>query len=206
MKKKLQHKENFSANLIDISDDDILEAMKKMEGYVDITTGDFKEVYRFAYQHAIDRLMNFTKAKEIMTKNVVFVKKDTPLLEIVEIMADHEISGVPVVDEEDKVIGVISEKDFLSRIGAQSSMGIIVQLLQKRGDIPQPMLWQKAENIMNSPALTVNEDISISEITNIFKEKNINRVPVINDKGKLVGIISRADALQSPFFKAGNKK
>ncbi|MBI5675465.1 MAG: CBS domain-containing protein [Nitrospirae bacterium] len=206
MKKKLPHKENFPGNPIDISDDDILEAMKKMEGYVDITTGDFKEVYRFAYQHAIDRLMNFTKAKEIMTKNVVFVKKDTPLLEIVEIMADHEISGVPVVDEEDKVIGVISEKDFLSRIGAQSSMGIIVQLLQKRGDIPQPMLWQKAENIMNSPALTVNEDISISEITNIFKEKNINRVPVINDKGKLVGIISRADALQSPFFKAGNKK
>ena len=206
MKKNIPHKENFPGSPIDISDDDILEAMKKMEGYVDITTGDFKEVYRFAYQHAIDRLMNFTKAKEIMTKNVVFVKKDTPLLEIVEIMADHEISGVPVVDEEDKVIGVISEKDFLSRMGAQSSMGIIVQLLQKRGDIPQPMLWQKAENIMNSPALTVNEDLSISEITNIFKEKNINRVPVINDKGKLVGIISRADALQSPFFKAGNKK
>ncbi|MEW6715812.1 MAG: CBS domain-containing protein [Nitrospirota bacterium] len=196
MKKKLPNKENFSGSHVDISDDDILQAMKKMKGYVDITTGDFKEVYRFAYQHAIDRLMNFTKAKEIMTKNVISVKKDTPLLQIVEIMADHEISGVPVVDEEDKVIGVISEKDFLSRMGVKSSMGVIVQLLQKRGDIPQPMLWQKAENIMNSPALTVHEDTPISEITNIFTEKNINRVPVVNSEGRIAGIISRADALR----------
>ena len=199
MKKKLPHKENFSGNPIDISDDDILDAMKKMEGYVDITTGDFKEVYRFAYQHAMDRLMNFTKAKKIMTENVVFVKRDTSLLEIAEIMASHEISGVPVVDEENKVIGVISEKDFLFSMGAKSSMEFIARFLKNKGNIPVPILGQKAANIMTSPALTVNEDISISEITNIFTAKNINRVPVINSEGKLVGIISRADALQSPF-------
>ena len=202
MKKKLPHKEEFSGNPIDISDDDILESMKKMEGYVDITTGDFKEVYRFAYQHAIDRLMNFTKAKEIMTKNVVFVKRDASLLEIAEIMASHEISGVPVVDEESKVIGVISEKDFLSRMGAKSSMEFIARFLKNKGDIPVPILGQKAADIMTSPALTVNEDASISEITDIFTAKTINRVPVINGEGKLVGIISRADALQSPFTKA----
>lgn len=195
MKKKLPHKEQFSGNPIDISDDDILKAMKKMEGYVDITTGDFKEVYRFAYQHAIDRIMNFTKTKEIMTENVVFVKIDTSLLEIAETMASHEISGLPVVDEEGKVIGVISEKDFLSRMGAKSSMGIIARLLKDKGGITMPMLNQKAGDIMTSPALTVNEDTSISEITNIFTAKNINRVPVINKKGKIVGIISRADAL-----------
>ena len=206
MKKKLPHNENFSGNPIDISDYDILEAMKKMEGYVDITTGDFKEVYRFAYQHAVDRLMNFTKAKEIMTENVVFVKRDTSLLEIAEIMANNEISGLPVVDEEGKVIGVISEKDFLSRMGAKSSMEFIARFLKNKGDITEPILKQKAGDIMTSPALTVNEDTSISEITDIFKAKNINRVPVINEKGKLVGIISRADALQSPFTKAKNEK
>ena len=170
------------------------------------TTGDFKEVYRFAYQHAIDRLMNFTKAKEIMTENVVFVKRDTSLLDIAETMASHEISGIPAVDEEGKVIGVISEKDFLSRIGAKSSMELIARFLKNKGDIPVPTLKQRAEDIMTSPALTVNEDISISEITNIFTAKNINRVPVINSEGKIVGIISRADALQSPFPKAGNEK
>lgn len=195
MKKKLPHEENLSGNPIDISDDDILKAMKKMKGYVDITTGDFKEAYRFAYQHAIDRLMNFTKAKDIMTENVVVVKRDTSLLEIAEIMASHEISGLPVVDEESKVIGVISEKDFLSRMGVKSSMEIIARFLKNKGNIPVPILEQKAADIMTSPASTVNEDTSISEITNIFSEKNINRVPVINSEGKLVGIISRADAL-----------
>lgn len=195
MKKKLPSKENYSENPIDLSDNDILEAMKKIEGYVDITTGDFKEVYRFAYQHAIDRLMNVTKAKDIMTDNVVFVKRDTSLLEIAETMASHEISGIPVVDEESKVIGVISEKDFLSRMGAKSSMEFIARFLKSKGDIPVPILEQNAADLMTSPALTVNEDTTISEITNIFTAKNINRVPVINKEGRIVGIISRANIL-----------
>lgn len=206
MKKKLPNKENFSVNPVDISDDDILQAMKKMEGYVDITPVDFKEVYRFAYQNAIARIMNFTKAKDIMTKNVVSVKRNASLPEIAEIMASHEISGVPVVDEENKVIGVISEKDFLSPMGAKSSMGIIARLLKDKGDITMPMLNQRAEDIMTSPPLTVREDATISEIADIFSVKNINRVPVLNEKGKLAGIISRADVIQSPFPKKGDEK
>jgi CBS domain-containing protein len=80
-------------------------------------------------------------------------------------------------------------------MGAKSSMELITKLIKNRGGIPSPILEQKADDIMTSPVLTVNEDTPIFEITNIFTEKNINRVPVINKKGKIVGIISRADAL-----------
>jgi len=206
MKKKLPNKENLSGNPINISDDDILEAMKKLRGYVDITTADFKEVYRFAYQNAIDRIMSFTKAKDIMTKNVVSVKRKTSLPEIAEIMASHEISGLPVVDEDNTVVGVISEKDFLFRMSAKSSMDIVAMILKGKWDTPLLALNQKAENIMTSPALTVKENAAISEIANTFTEKKINRVPVINEKGKLAGIVSRADVIQCPFPKEDGKK
>ena len=63
----------------DISDDDILKAMKDINGYLDITPGDFKEIYRFAYRHALDRMTHSVTAGEVMTTDVVFVKKGDTL-------------------------------------------------------------------------------------------------------------------------------
>ena len=64
---------------IEIKDEDILEAMRNIPGYLDITPGDFKEIYRLAFQHALERLGRAVTAAEIMTTDVVAVKPDTPL-------------------------------------------------------------------------------------------------------------------------------
>jgi CBS-domain-containing membrane protein len=64
---------------VDISDEDIYSAMKAIPGYLDITPGDFKEVFRLAYQHAIDRFARSVKAKDVMTRNVIYVTRKTPL-------------------------------------------------------------------------------------------------------------------------------
>ena len=103
----------------DISDDDILEAMKEIGGYLDITPGDFKEVFRFAYSDAVKRLTQSLKVKDILTKEVVFVRKDTALKDTAETMARHSISGVPVLGDGDTVVGVISGKRFLVSYGRQ---------------------------------------------------------------------------------------
>ena len=135
-----------------------------------------------------------------MTKTVVFVKRETPLREVAEVMAHHGISGVPVVGGEGMVIGIISEKDFLHNLdneGASSFMGILAHCLKKDGCIALSMLKWKAEDIMTSPAVTVEEDTPISEIAGIFTTKNINRVPIVDSKDKLIGIVSRADIVQS---------
>ncbi len=200
MIKKSRNKDVFSSPPLDISDDDILEAMKDISGYLDITPGDFKDLYRFAYNHAIKRLTKLVKAGDMMTPKVVFVKQKTPLKEVAEIMASHGISGLPVVDDEDKVVGVISEKDFLSLMDTketESFMGVVAQCLTSKGCVAKPMRKQNAENIMTSPAITVGESTSISEIVGILRAKNINRVPVIDHKGKLIGIVSRQDIVQA---------
>ena len=101
----------------DISDDDILKAMKDISGYLDITPGDFKEIYRFSYRHALDWMTHSVTAGEVMTTDVVFIKKDDTLETAAEIMARNGIAGVPVVENGEEVVGVISEKDFLFHMG-----------------------------------------------------------------------------------------
>ena len=186
----------------DISDDDIFKAMKDISGYLDITPGDFKEIYRFAYQHAVDRLTHSLTAREVMTTDVVFVKNDDPLETAAETMAHRGIAGVPVVVTGKKVVGVISEKDFFFHMGgkdARSFMGVVAQCLRDKGCVAIPMRRQKTEDIMTSPAITVRENTPVSEIATIFTAKGINRVPVTDDGGKLLGIVAREDIVKSSF-------
>jgi CBS-domain-containing membrane protein len=191
----------------DISDEDIYQAMKEIPGYLDITPGDFKEVFLHAYRHAVERLIHSIKAKDMMTKHVVSVKKQTTLKEVAELMAQHEISGVPVIDQDNKVIGVISEKDFLFHMSSKkitTIMGVLAECLKSKGCIILPIKQGKAEDIMSTPAITVKEDAQLIEITRLFTEKAINRVPVIDqEEERLIGIISRGDIVRASFHFGG---
>ena len=185
---------------LDISDQDILKAMKDIMGYLDITPGDVKEIYRFAYRHALERLTHSVTAKDVMTRDVVFVKRNSALEAVADILNRHAISGVPVIDDNKNVVGVISEKDFLFHMGAQNQktfMGVIAQCLKNKGCVAISMRKQKAEDIMTAPAITISENTPVSEIAEIFTEKNINRAPVTDPGNKLTGIVTRTDIVQS---------
>ena len=182
----------------DISEDDIYEAMKEIEGYLDITPGDFKALYGLAHRHAISRLTESVKAGDVMTHKVISVLKDTPLAEVADRMVQGGVSGVPVVDAQ-KVIGVISEKDFVFQMGGEdlrSFMSVVAHCLKGKGCLALPMRHQKAEDIMTHPAVTVNQETPLSEVA-IMAANNLNRVPVLDHEGNLVGIIARADIVQT---------
>jgi CBS-domain-containing membrane protein len=181
----------------EISDADIVAAMGEISGYLDITPGDFKEVYLLAFRHARERLLHRVTAREIMTRDVVRVQVDTPLKEAAELLAQRGISGAPVVDDEGRVVGVISEKDFLRGLapGVSSFMGVVADCLQEGGCQALALREQKVADLMVSPAITVMEETPVLEIAGIFKEKDINRAPVLNSQGLLAGIVSRGDLL-----------
>ncbi len=184
----------------DISDDDIYDAMKEIPGYLDITIGDAKEIYRHAYRHAFQRIESAVKARDLMTRRVHHVQKETPLREVAEIMACNNISGVPVIDENNRVVGVISEKDFISHMGGKEPrnvMRVIAECLQNKGCLAVTIRGQQAKDIMSSPAITIQEDTVLKEINIAMTEKKINRVPVVDGKGRLKGIVSRADIVRT---------
>lgn len=187
---------------LEMSDEDVYEAMKKIPGYLDITPDDFKEVYVLAFRHAVERLTRSAKAKDVMTKEVVYVTGETTLKEVARTMARQAISGVPVVDEDQMVVGVLSEKDFLSNLGAKglkTFMGVVAECLAGSGCLAVSVRGRRAADIMSSPAVTVDEHTPIPEVSEIFRKRKINRVPVVDKEGRLAGMLSRADVLQSVF-------
>jgi CBS domain-containing membrane protein len=193
-------KEEITFSAIELTDRDIQEAMKSIPGYLDITPGDFKEIYCFAYGHAVERIARSVTAKKFMTREVIHVRPDTPVAQIAELMGTNEVSGVPVLNAAGRVVGVISDKDFLARMGTQSAknfMMVIADCLGAKACIALSIRAKRAEDIMSSPAITVGEQTTFMEIASLLTEKGINRVPVVDGDGLLVGIVSRADVLKA---------
>lgn len=185
---------------IDISDADIFDAMKDMEGYLDITPSDLKEVMRFAYRHAVSRVARMVKARDIMTSPVVSVAGDMPLAEVARIMADRELSGLPVLNASGAVAGIISVKDFLVRMGVRDKvhlMGVIAECMG-RGHCLTPSIGAKrASEIMSSPAVCVGRDTTLAEIASLLTTKKIGRVPVVDADGRPEGIVSKTDMIRA---------
>jgi CBS domain-containing protein len=185
---------------IEINESDILEAMRAIPGYLDITPGDFKEVYRLAFQHALERLSREVTAAEIMTTDVVTVTPDTPVAEVAAAMGKRGVSGVPVVDAGQKVVGVISEKDFLTRMGvkdAKNFMSLVAGCLKTRGCVALPIKVALAGDLMNSPAVTVAPATPVKDIARLLTQKSINRVAVTDPDGRLLGLVSRGDIVKT---------
>ena len=184
----------------DISDSDIFEAMKEIQGYLDITPSDLKDIYRHAFRHAHQRINRPVTATQVMTRPVHHVSVDTPVEEVAGLMAEKRVSGVPVLDKAGRVAGIVSEKDFLSRMGPPGRvhvMCIVAVCLGGGKCLATPIRGRLASEIMTSPAITVHEEASTLEIMEIFNARNINRVPVLDGTGKLSGIVSRGDLLRA---------
>ncbi len=178
-----------------LTDEDVIAAMKQISGYLDITPQDFKELYVVAYEHAIKRLLS-TPVREIMTSPAFFVHDDLPVLEVARYMAQTKVSGIPVLNKNKDIVGVISEKDFMHGMsqGEQSFMGVVAACMVNKGCPAVTIKGYVAGEIMSSPAITVEQEDPVYDIYELMQKKNINRIPV-TDKNHLVGIVSRDDTV-----------
>ena len=118
------------------------------------------------------------KAKEIMTTDVVSVTKETPIYEAMELLIKNEITGMPVVDDDMTLVGVISEKDCLRLFYADEE--------EKNKTV---------QYFMSQPAVHYNENDSLKTICDFMMINYFRRIPVTTKKGKLVGILSRPDVV-----------
>jgi CBS domain-containing membrane protein len=185
---------------VEISEQDVLDAMKSMHGYIDITPADFRQVYQLAYELAKERMLKALKASDVMIAPVHVVHPAMDLIQTATLLAEKGISGAPVVDEGGQVVGVISEKDFLAEMGAgsgRSFMQVVAHCLKNKGCVAMPLRNRTAREIMTSPAVTAPPDISVGEIAALFMEKKINRLPIVTPDGRPAGIVTRSDLVNS---------
>jgi len=185
---------------VDISEEDVIEAMKRIPGYIDVTPGDFKEVYQTAYSLAMSRLFNSMTAANIMSTPVFLVNEEMALVEAAHLLAEKQISGGPVVDRDGRVVGVISEKDFLKEMGLGSTpsfMQIVTHCLDSKGCMIGELRNRNVGDIMTRPPITADSKITIGTISSFFAEHQINRLPIIDGNGRPVGIVTRTDLAHS---------
>jgi len=143
-------------------------------------------------------------AKEIMTKEVVMVKKDTKVSELANILTKNRISGVPVVDDAGKVIGVVTESDLVEQSKSLHLPTVFTILdsvifLESEKHFEKElkkMTGARVGDIFSDNPVTVTPGTPIREIANIMTEKKAYTIPVI-DGNKLVGVIGKADVVRA---------
>jgi len=180
------------------SADDLRSALKEIRTYVDITEEDLKKIYEIALRHARDRMTSRVLVSEAMTKNAVTVRRDADLHAAAALLSENRISGMPVVDDNNRVIGVISEADILILTGMkrEHTFKDILRNILGEPVSPRPTNGNKVGDVMSFPPVTSKADDTIADVAKILDERRIKRLPVVDDDGKLLGIISRADIVR----------
>ncbi|MER5360534.1 CBS domain-containing protein [Streptomyces sp. NPDC002785] len=138
--------------------------------------------------------MKRIKVGDLMTDEVVSVVPVTSFKEVAKLLAQHNISGLPVLDDEDRVVGVVSESDLLSRQAAGHPV---------TGDAPdatRTVASSKGEftaaEIMSTPAVTVHAQETAPDAARLMTRRGVERLPVVDDEDRLVGIVTRRDLLR----------
>ncbi|MFF2217554.1 CBS domain-containing protein [Streptomyces antibioticus] len=136
------------------------------------------------------------KVSDLMSTSVVRVRRDTGFKEIAKLLAEYGITAVPVVDDEEHVVGVVSEADLLRKEAAGLDPAGLLPVLR-----PRPADRAKAEatiaqGLMNSPAVTARPEWTAVEAAQVMERHHVKRLPVVDEAGRLVGLVSRADLLR----------
>lgn len=180
---------------LNFSKGDLTAALKEMNSYIDVTGEDLERIYSLAVVHSHQRRVGELRLKDIMTRAVITLKPGQSLEEIWKLMRQHRIRGAPVIDEEKKLVGIVSIADFLKvadwRLCNTLTARIKFFFSRKSSNT--------AEQIMTTPVIVGHEDMLMTEAFLLFSEKGINHLPLVNEDGELVGILTRLDLLSSLY-------
>ncbi|MBR0826246.1 CBS domain-containing protein [Bradyrhizobium manausense] len=141
------------------------------------------------------------RAHQIMTRSVISVTPETTIVDAANLMLQRHVSGLPVIDGQGKLVGIVSEGDFLRRseIGTQRKRRNWLRFILGPGASASDFVAEHGRNVaevMTTSPVTINEDTALAEIADIMEQKNIKRLPVVRGD-KVVGIVSRASLLQA---------
>ena len=137
------------------------------------------------------------RVRDVMTRDVVTVREHTPFKEIAQLLADCQISALPVLDARGRVVGMVSEADLLLKeeYPAGPPSGWLFEGRRRRATRAKAT-GATAVELMTAPAVTVGPDATLAEAARLLHHHQIKRLPVVDPAGPLLGIVSRADLLK----------
>ncbi len=142
------------------------------------------------------------KAADVMTRNVFSIPPDAPVMQAVRIMLQHHISGLPVIDAERNLLGIVTEGDLLRRveIGTQRRRARWLEFLIGPGRLASEYAHacgRSVHEVMTKDVLTVAQNTPLADIVKLMERHRVKRVPVVDIDGNVIGIVTRANLLRA---------
>jgi CBS-domain-containing membrane protein len=162
-----------------------------MPGYIDVTVGDLREIYRRAYLGAVEQSLRGLCARDLMRIGIRPVRPDMPLVDAARLLAEQGVCSLPVVDDSDRVVGFFAEADFLHRQHAGSTLQLLLRFIDDSSSVDRAALALTVSNVMHSSAVTVTEDAGFQAIAAAFAQAGTSSMVVANAEGRLLGILDR---------------
>jgi len=181
--------------------EDLLAAMREMDGYIDISGEDLTRIYGLATLHAHQRGFGGMRLGDIMTREVVTATADTDIRSLWALMNKHGIRGVPITDQDGKVAGMVTIVDFLNAVDWRICESIVQRMKHLFSRKSPPTV----KRIMSTPVISARVDMPLTDAFLIFSEHGINHLPVTEADGRLIGIVTRLDLLSTFYGDRANQ-
>jgi CBS domain-containing protein len=141
------------------------------------------------------------KAMDVMVRDVVTIKSDATVKEAIDLLTRHDISALPVIDDEGAVVGVLSESDLIRReeLATEKHRPWWLEAITPAATLAAEFAkshGQRVDEVMSTQVVSATPEAPLSEIATLLERHRINRVPIIQD-GRLVGIVSRSNLIQA---------
>jgi CBS-domain-containing membrane protein len=148
------------------------------------------------------------KARDVMVGKVIATHPEASVSEAVKLLVDNDVSALPVVDDEGRVVGIISEADIMRRaeIGTEKRRPWWLEAVPPGAELAEEYArshGKRVEELMSSDVISASEDTPLEEIASLLEKHRIKRVPILKD-GRLVGIVSQSNLVQA-LAAAGSK-
>ena len=187
---------------LELTDVDILDAMQHIPGYLDITTEDFRSIYHLAHRHALERLFSGVTASRLMRTALTPLNAEMKLDEAVRILATSGYKGLPVVDSNGHVIGMLTETDFLNQLKVGSFLELLLSMLNNSFELTLRCHETAVSAAMTQPVVTVSQNAGFMEIMESFRRHGGRSMPVVGSNGSLQGLLLRKDIFAAYSLKA----
>ena len=176
--------------------EDIETALKDMNAYIDVTEEDLEEIYARASLHHMRQRMGEVTCGAIMARDVVTAERNDKIETVWETMCQRKLKGVPVVDGDKRVVGMVTIVDFLKRVDQPPARPGLLGRLRSLLHRTTGLSVGKAETIgeiMSAPVMTAREDTHIVSLIPLFSEHNIHHVPIVDREGRVQGMVTQTD-------------
>jgi CBS domain-containing protein len=145
-------------------------------------------------------------ARDIMSSPVISVRPDATVMDAITLMLERKLSGLPVVDAEKQLVGIVSEGDFLRRfeLGTEVQRPRWIEFLRGPGRAAEEFArthGRKVDEVMSTDVVSADAAAPLSDIVGLMQRKNVKRIPIV-DEARIVGIITRADVLKALALQA----